>query len=173
MTDLKWTKKTTIKISAELLSLGIKVGPKTVGRLLKKMGFSLKTNCKTIISGGKRKPGDRPKRHQPFLHIEKIKGEFEGSSQPLSASTQRKKRGLAILKTTEKPGPEQPPRFTIMILDRTQTAWRFLRGSTICKKIKGLSSLDHQRTCRLWPRTQLRSGGISRVETFTLAQKIF
>jgi hypothetical protein len=102
MTDLKWTKKTTKKISLELSSLGIKVGAKTVGRLLKKMGFSLKSNRKTIISGGKRKPGYRKKRNDQFLNISKIKGEFEEAGNPIISVDTKKKEMIGNFKNNGK-----------------------------------------------------------------------
>ena len=102
MTGLKWTKKTTKKISIELLSLGIQVGPKTVGRLLKKMGFTLKSNQKTIISGGKRRPGYRKKRNQQFLNIEKIKEEFEVAGHPVISVDTKKKEMIGNFKNNGK-----------------------------------------------------------------------
>ena len=102
MTNLKWTKKTTKKISIELLSIGIQVGPKTVGRLLKNMGFSLKSNRKTIISGGKRKPGYRKKRNQQFLNIEKIKEEFETAGKPVISVDTKKKEMIGNFKNNGK-----------------------------------------------------------------------
>ena len=38
MSGLKWTRRTTEKIAAELRSLGIGVGPRTVARLLTQFG---------------------------------------------------------------------------------------------------------------------------------------
>ena len=48
ITGLKWTRKTTQKISAELKRLKIDVSANTVGKLLKQMGFSLRVNRKKI-----------------------------------------------------------------------------------------------------------------------------
>jgi transposase len=53
MSGLKWTRKTTEKIAAELASVDINVGKTTVGKILKKLGFSLKSNSKKISNGGK------------------------------------------------------------------------------------------------------------------------
>ena len=52
MSGLKWTRKTTEKISQELASINIKVSRTTVGKILKKLGFSLKSNVKKISNGG-------------------------------------------------------------------------------------------------------------------------
>lgn len=102
MTDLKWTKKTTRKVSIELSSLGVKVSPKTVGRLLKKMGFSLKSNRKTIISGGKRKSGYRKKRNQQFLNIKKIREEFDEAGHPIISVDTKKKEMIGNFKNNGK-----------------------------------------------------------------------
>ena len=44
VSGLRWTRKTTKKIAAELSALGIRVSRKTVAKLLKQMNFSLRTN---------------------------------------------------------------------------------------------------------------------------------
>jgi hypothetical protein len=70
MTALKWTRKTTEKISEELSKVGIAVSKTTVGKLLKKMNFSLKTNAKKISNGGKSKSEQEQKeRDQQFQYI--------------------------------------------------------------------------------------------------------
>ena len=43
VSGLRWTRKTTKKIAAELSALGIRVSRKTVAKLLKQMNFSLRT----------------------------------------------------------------------------------------------------------------------------------
>lgn len=48
MSSLKWTCRTTAKISDELKSLGINVCARTVARLLRKMDFSLRVNHKKL-----------------------------------------------------------------------------------------------------------------------------
>ena len=48
MSGLKWTRRTTTKIAAELHELGIEVSDRTVAALLKKMGFSLRVNHKKL-----------------------------------------------------------------------------------------------------------------------------
>ena len=51
VSGLRWTRKTTKKIAAELSALGIRVSRKTVAKLLKQMNFSLRTNKKKISNG--------------------------------------------------------------------------------------------------------------------------
>ena len=63
MTGLKWTRRTTARIAAELRSLGIEVCPRTVARLLGTMGFALRVNHK------KRAGASHPDRDAQFQHI--------------------------------------------------------------------------------------------------------
>lgn len=102
MTGLKWTKKSTEKIAIELTSIGIEVCPKTIGRLLTKMGFSLKTNRKTIISGVKKRHGYRKIRNQQFLNIKKTKDEFEKLNQPIISVDTKKKEMVGNFKNNGK-----------------------------------------------------------------------
>ena len=51
ITGVKWTRKTTEKIAAQLKLLGIAVSRNTVGRLLRQMKYCLRTNRKTISAG--------------------------------------------------------------------------------------------------------------------------
>jgi hypothetical protein len=64
----KWTRKTTAKIAKELKRADIEVSANTVGRLLRKMKFSLRMNLKSLESG-RRKAPDRRKRDQQFRYI--------------------------------------------------------------------------------------------------------
>ena len=58
---LKWTRRTTAKIAAQLRTLGIDVCARTVARLLKAMGFSLRVNHNAPDPGPARSRG-RPAR---------------------------------------------------------------------------------------------------------------
>jgi hypothetical protein len=64
----KWTRKTTAKIAQQLKRVGIRLSPKTVGRLLKQMKFSLRLNLKCLESG-MRNPPDPRQRDQQFRYI--------------------------------------------------------------------------------------------------------
>ena len=90
MTGLKWTKKTTKNISAELKSHGINIGAKTVARLLKQMGFSLKVNNKTVESGNSNPPSPR-QRNKQFGYISRLREQFAKASNPaISVDTKKK-----------------------------------------------------------------------------------
>ena len=64
----KWTRKATGKIAKQLKRIGIRVSANTVGRLLKKMDFSLRVNVKCLESGSRNPPPPR-KRNQQFIYI--------------------------------------------------------------------------------------------------------
>ena len=64
----KWTRKTTGKIARELKRMGIGVSANTVGRLLKRMDYSLRRNSKSLESGLRNPPAPR-QRDQQFRYI--------------------------------------------------------------------------------------------------------
>ena len=76
MSGIKWTRRTTSNISAQLATLGIAVGKNTVGRLLKQMDFSLRVNRKQIAST------KDPNRNQQFLYVAGQKNRFAGQGLP-------------------------------------------------------------------------------------------
>lgn len=87
---LKWTRKTTRKIARELRRLGICIGAKTVGRLLKEMGFSLRVNRKTLESGNKNPPPRRVRNRQ-FKYIKQKREEFACRESPVVSVDTKKK----------------------------------------------------------------------------------
>ena len=89
----RWTRKTTQSIAEELLTVGIEVSANTVGRLLRQMCFSLKTNRKHIESGVRHKRGDRARRNRQFLFINSKRRKFETADLPI-ISVDGKKREL-------------------------------------------------------------------------------
>lgn len=92
MSELKWTRKTTEKISQELASINIKVSRTTVGKILKKLGFSLKSNVKKISNGGKSvTKKEQAKRDNQFKYIKKISNEFCKNNMPAMSGDMKKK----------------------------------------------------------------------------------
>ena len=90
MHGLKWTRKTTQKIAEVLRSLGIRISAKTVGRLLRKMGFSLRVNQKTLESGNKNPPPRRVRNRQ-FQYISEKRDEFASRESPIVSIDTKKK----------------------------------------------------------------------------------
>ena len=93
ISGLKWTRKTTEKIADELESIGIKVSPNTAGKLLKKMGFSLRVNQKKIALGSKKKSQDQENRNRQFMYISELRESFAQKGYP-SISVDTKKKEL-------------------------------------------------------------------------------
>jgi hypothetical protein len=87
---LKWTRKTTRKIARQLWRLGIRIGAKTVGRLLKEMGFSLRVNRKRLESGNKNPPPRRVRNRQ-FKYIKQKREEFACREIPIVSVDTKKK----------------------------------------------------------------------------------
>jgi hypothetical protein len=87
ISGLKWTRKTTDKIARQLQRLGIAVGRNTVGRLLRQMKYSLRTNRKHISAGS---TSDRDRQ---FRYLCRQRDQFEKRGDPV-LSVDAKKREL-------------------------------------------------------------------------------
>jgi hypothetical protein len=66
ISGLKWTRKTTAKIARQLKRLRIVVSRNTVGRLLRQMNYSLRTNRKQIATSSS------PHRDRQFRYIRAV-----------------------------------------------------------------------------------------------------
>ncbi len=99
ISGLKWTRKTTQKIADELFVLGIKVSKITVGKILRQMDYSLKTNRKTISSGGKPPTKEeKKKRNDQFEYINKMREEFRKMKKPIISADTKKKELIGNFK---------------------------------------------------------------------------
>jgi len=98
MTGLKWSKKATEKISDELKDQGVIVGAKTVGRLLVKMGFTLKTCRKNIEAGRKYVKGHRKRRDAQFQKIKQFRAQFERNGNPMISIDSKNKEKVGNFK---------------------------------------------------------------------------
>lgn len=85
ISGLKWTRKTTEKIACELKKLGINVCAKTVGRILKELGYSLRVNHKKISSGS------GPDRNEQFEQIARHQQRFIEQGLPVISIDTKKK----------------------------------------------------------------------------------
>jgi len=77
MSNRKLTHQTTAKIAGKLRRLGIRVGARTVARLLDKLHFSLRVNCQKIAAG------DRSSRDQQFRQITRLRRRFCRHGNPI------------------------------------------------------------------------------------------
>jgi Rhodopirellula transposase DDE domain len=85
MNPLIWSSKSSRKISAELLSVGLKVCHEAVRQCLIELGYSLQSNKKT------KEGGDSPDRDEQFLHINETAKEFAQSKDPVISVDCKKK----------------------------------------------------------------------------------
>ena len=88
VSGLRWTRKTTKKIAAELSALGIRVSRKTVAKLLKQMNFSLRTNKKKISNGSP------PTRDAQFANITQLRERFSRRGNPILSVVLRRSAKL-------------------------------------------------------------------------------
>jgi transposase len=85
MSLLRWTSKSTYKLADELVRQGYKVSADSVGRLLKRLGYSLQ-------APSKQKEGTHhPDRDRQFRYLNKMAGDFLAEGQPaISVDTKKK-----------------------------------------------------------------------------------
>ena len=108
MTGLKWTRKTTTKISEELASVGIDVSARKVAGLLEKLGFCLRVNRKDIESGFKPKPGYRKARQQQFEYIANMREKFTKAGDPTISIDTKKKELIGNFKNNGSAWRKEP-----------------------------------------------------------------
>lgn len=82
---LRWTTKSTSHLAEELTTAGHEVSADTVGRLLKKAGYSLQGNAKTVE--GKQ----HPDRDAQFRYINDQVAAFQASGDPVVSCDAKKK----------------------------------------------------------------------------------
>lgn len=92
MTGIKWTHKTTEKISRELCRAGIRVSAKTVGRLLDTLDFRLYLNRKTIANGS------GPDRDRQYRRIQLVRKRFQRAGEPVISVDTKKREMIGCFK---------------------------------------------------------------------------
>jgi hypothetical protein len=102
ITGVKWSRRTTRKIAAELATLGITVSKNTVGRLLKEMTFKLRVNRKQIAST------KNPARNQQFLYIGEQRQRFASQGLPIISVDSKKKELIGAFKNPGAKWDRQP-----------------------------------------------------------------
>lgn len=92
LTGLKWTRRTTMKIAAELKTLGISVSARTVARLLKDLGYSLRVNKKDLSKVS------HQDRDAQFSVITELREEFASEHLPIISIDTKKKELIGLFK---------------------------------------------------------------------------
>lgn len=94
MNYLKWTNKSLHKIEKELKGRGHTISYRTIGRRLKKMGYSLQQNKKTFEGS------THPERDAQFHYINDTVGSFMKNKQPVISVDTKKKELVGNFKNT-------------------------------------------------------------------------
>jgi hypothetical protein len=102
ITGLKWTHRTTEKLSAALISGGIEVSARTVARLLQAMDFSLRVNHK------KKSTVANACRNEQFEYIHAQRQKFQGRRLPIISVDTKKKEMLGNFKSVGAAWSKQP-----------------------------------------------------------------
>jgi hypothetical protein len=102
MTGLKWTRRTTQKLSDHLRTIGICVSARTVARLLKSLGFSLRVNHKKICRVS---PAERD---QQFRYIKRQRRRFDAGRLPIISVDTKKKELIGNFKNPGRIWEESP-----------------------------------------------------------------
>jgi hypothetical protein len=97
-TGLKWTRKATRKVARALQQEGIMVGAKTVARILKKMGYSLRANRKKLALSGNGSKQERKQRDLQFRHICSARECFSRQREPIISVDTKKKELIGNFK---------------------------------------------------------------------------
>jgi len=92
MSGLKWSHRTTAKVAAELTSMGIAVSDRTVAKLLKQMGFSLRVNHKKLSGRA------HPDRDAQFTRIAALRERCADEPGPIISVDTKKKELIGRFK---------------------------------------------------------------------------
>tara|TARA_B100001964_G_scaffold242328_1_gene316825 strand:- start:66 stop:989 length:924 start_codon:yes stop_codon:yes gene_type:complete len=105
VSGLKWTRKTTRKIANELKKFGHDICSNTVGRLLKKLNFSLKVNHKKNETNPNLDPKERD---EQFKQIFELRDEFEKKGFPVISIDAKKKELIGNFKNNGQAYAREP-----------------------------------------------------------------
>jgi hypothetical protein len=92
MSTLKWSRKSTYAISKQLRARNIFITPRTTGKLLKHMNYSLKANRKAVAET------QHPDRNQQFEIISEMKKRLADLGQPVISVDSKKKELIGNFK---------------------------------------------------------------------------
>lgn len=93
MSGKKWVRRSLRRLGEEMKEMGREMSAPTVGRLLNKLGFSLKANRKEKEAGQ-----DHPDREAQFEYIAEQRGQFESQGWPIVSVDTKKKELIGDFK---------------------------------------------------------------------------
>ena len=89
---LNWTRRTTAKLARQLRESGIRVGTRTVARLLRSMGYSLRVNHKKLAAA------NHPQRDAQFARITVLRRRGASENIPIISIDTKKKELIGRFK---------------------------------------------------------------------------
>jgi hypothetical protein len=131
---LLWTAKSTSKLAKALEEMGDKISPRTVAKLLDKLGYSLQSNRKTYEGSSHKdrdvqfeyineKVKDFQNRNQPVISVDTKKKELIGNYKNAGQEWNKKKEPIEV-KVHDFPDPEQGKVIPYGVYDLTNnTGW--------------------------------------------------
>lgn len=118
MSPLRWTTKSTYRLSDELKHQGHDVSQRTVCDLLGQMGFSLRSTPKT------REGGDHEDRNAQFAHISKTVADYQATGDPVVSVDIRRKELIGDFKNADREYQQICRSEQVGAFDRsTNTGW--------------------------------------------------
>jgi transposase len=103
MSDAKWVRSSTEKLSDQLKALGHQVSGTTVYRLLKDLGYSLKFNKKRRVGT------QSPERDEQFRYIASQKAVFREAGMPVISVDTKKKESIGPFRNRGRAWCRNPP----------------------------------------------------------------
>ena len=93
MSTQKWVRSSLRTLSDRLKEVGHELGPPTVGRLLRKLDYSLRVNSKQLEARS-----NHPDRDVQFAHIDERIAVFKAAGQPIITVDSKKKELIGDFK---------------------------------------------------------------------------
>jgi hypothetical protein len=103
MSEQKWVRSSLRQLSKRLAELGHQVSPPIVGRLLRRLGYSLRVNAKKEEASAA-----HPDRNTQFEQIQTQKQRFEAAKCPIVSIDTKKKELIGNYKNAGRAWKEQP-----------------------------------------------------------------
>lgn len=164
-TGVKWTRRTTRNIAAELQTLGIAVGAKTVARLLKDLAYCLRVNHKRVSRGS------GPDRNEQFEYSSAQRTSFAERGLPIVSIDSKKKEMVGNFKNPGNSWQREPELVNDHDSPPTPRRWRGRTASTTYGRTEAWSSWARTTTRPTSPSTTSSDGGRSRAERAIQGQR--
>jgi len=127
MSTQKWVRSSLRTLSDRLKEAGHALSPPTVGRLLRKLDYSLRVNSKQLEARS-----SHPDRDVQFAHIDEQIATFTAAGQPIISVDTQKKELIGDFKQAGRSWCIEPSRSTSMIFQATARGEPSCTASSTC-----------------------------------------